>query len=117
MPNPSVHCRELVGARDAEVGGCLQDARGRDAHVVVVGQRFLDERLQGLILEHGEPLHLREIFRRLLLLRGARLLRGRVRRDSAILAGHVQLRPLVVGPDFAAGQREQQHNRGDLLHA
>ena len=64
MPKTSVHLGELIGARDAQVGVGLQNARGGDLHVVVVGQRFLDEGLQSFILEDGPPFHLRRIGRR-----------------------------------------------------
>ena len=49
---------ELVRARDAGERLRLLDARGRDAHVVVVLQRGANQLLQAGIAEHTRPLRI-----------------------------------------------------------
>ena len=60
---------ELIGANDPQVGAGLQDLSRGNPHVVVIGERFLDQALQCLILEDRWPLHEREVFAGLLLRR------------------------------------------------
>ena len=79
---PSIHLGELIGAGDSQLGVGLKDTRGCDPHIVVVGEGFLDEALQHVILVHGRPFHFGK------LLTGRWLLGGSIRRNAAILAGH-----------------------------
>ena len=80
---------KLVGARDPQVGVGLQDARGRDPHVVVIGEGLFDQALQHLVLKDRSPLQVCESLPR------RRLCRS-VGRNAAVRVGHCQRRTLVV---------------------
>jgi hypothetical protein len=96
----TVQSRKLIGARNPQRSVGLKDTRGGNPHIVVVGEGFLDEALQNLILVHGRPLHFGELFT-------SWLLRGSIGRNPAILAWDRQRRTLVVGADLTSAQREQ----------
>ena len=50
----------LVGARNAEFRPRLQDALGRNANVIVLFQRDLDQVAESWILEDFPPFHIAE---------------------------------------------------------
>ena len=90
--------REELRARHPDPGARFLDAGGGDPHVVVAGERFLDEVLQDGVLERLPPRQVRE--RRRLLRRLAA-----ERRDL----GHG--RTLVVRADRAAGEQRRGDDR------
>src|SRR5262249_11558265 len=80
-------------AHDPDLRLGLEHSRGGDLEIVVLCQRRLDQIAESVVLEQLEPLEVPE--RRLL-----DGFAGEAERRRA------RLRPLVVGPDEAAGERE-----------
>ena len=90
--------REELRARHPDLGARFLYAGGGDLHVVVAGERFLDEVLQDGVLEHLPPRQVRE----------RRRLRRRLAAERRDL-GHG--RTLVVGADRAAGEQRRGDDR------
>src|SRR5471030_155899 len=51
----SVHGRKLIGACEAELSLCFDDARGRDAKIEILAQSRTDQLAQPVVLEHIPP--------------------------------------------------------------
>src|SRR5471032_3473106 len=51
----SVHGRKLIGACEAELSLCFDDARGRDAKIEILAQSGIDQLAQPVVLEHIPP--------------------------------------------------------------
>ena len=91
---------ELVGAHHAQDRRRLFDARQGDAEVAVVGQRLLDQRLEGGIGEQPPPGQVGE---------------GVIDRCRLAVAGwHVEGGPLVIRPDHAASEQQAARQQGDV---
>ena len=83
-----VHGRELIGARDAVDGTCLQDTLGRDAQLEVLFQRRRHQRGERVVAEEIEPLSIGQRF-------------AGVRAGAAIRRRYFNVRALVVRTDGA----------------
>jgi len=90
--------RHHVGARDPDEVACLLDPRGRDAQVVVIGERLVDQLLERLVLEDIPPWQI-----------GKRL--GADRRFlAAVCRWCLDVQTLVVWADGTGGERQGAHS-------
>ena len=95
----------MIRACNSELRLRLQDARRRDAHVVILLERGANQLLQLLVLENFPPLLVSERCRRGI---------GRFRvRQATIRAGRIYDRAFVIRADHATGKRQHERANGE----
>src|SRR5262249_15162532 len=109
---PTCNLRKLIGAGDSQPRLGLKNPRCRDAHIVILLQRSLDQLLQFFIAENRPPL---------LITKGVDIVSSRFFwRQSTISWGSIDFRPFVIRPDSAAAdetcKQKKSHSLSHVSH-